>query len=208
MKLKLKQYFLFFVIVISQNIIAQDKPHLYFNKDGKEIAKDDYCRRCEIQYFIPVEIENDSIIKHVIIPRQIMGVLNKKELMQVQQFIGNTVNRKIYKNHIIILNYFTTKNSNIKHYTNNKGYIKKCKKDETISQFFITEKDFKFTSRKTPIFEDITGNIARIFFQNSNINCSYVIIKPDGYYYTYLGEYPQDRIIDIAKSSWNASKNN
>lgn len=207
------RFLVVFVILFSQTVFSQQKAkkEYFYDENWKPITRVNFEKkirnnRRKLTY---KAIENDTATVGKIFLRENFGFLDKRKKVRLVNYLEKITNTKIDSTDIIIVNFYfkekryNCKNCCIKHYTSDEKYIKSLKKNKGIKQFFITEKDFLF--KKNNVFNDVHALIQKMFFKYVFYCGNYVIIKPDGEFLRYYGEYVQDEIIKKVNSDWSCS---
>tara|TARA_R110002124_G_scaffold120895_6_gene279034 strand:+ start:94103 stop:94726 length:624 start_codon:yes stop_codon:yes gene_type:complete len=197
------------VFLLSCLIHAQEKKTYYFNEVSDRITSVEFKNGINYQFNLPRTVENDTAVFNLLIARQSYGQLNSEERKQFFQLLEKTTNNKVDTSTTVIINFFHGgEGKSIKHHTRDRPYISKTRKIKELTQFFITEKGYFYSHRKPPVFEDAYDIIRRLFFPIHFRGGNYLIIKPDGSFYRYYGEYPQSEIIPKALSTWKTTVKN
>ena len=124
--------------------------------------------------------------------------------MAVKQELYKLTGKTIDRTQIIIINYFY-RNTNgnttlaINHYPYDNKYKRYVKKNPGIAQFFMTEKHLQH--KEDYVYEDKDEVIKNLLFKYP-FEANYIILKPNGKHFRQAGEYKQDEIAELVKSSW------
>jgi hypothetical protein len=128
------------------------------------------------------------------------GVLNRDEKIKLFEELNILSNVKIDSLKTVIIHFFDKpkirpNGSCIDHYTSDKTYSKFIKDNQTIKQFFMSQKDYKYN--KKAVIEDRNNIIRTLIFEKAQSCGNYIIIKPDGKFFKVFGEYHQDLISKV-----------
>ena len=209
-----KTKFVLLLLIFSQIIFSQEKTKkdYFYDENWKPISRLKFQNKIKNRNYklIYKAVENDTAFIGKLILRESFGFLDKRKKIRLINYLEKITSSKIDSTDIIIINfYFEDKGSRckdccVKHYTSDKKYIKSLKKNKGIKQFFIIEKDFLF--KKNNVFNDVHALIQKLFFNYVFYCGNYVIIKPNGDFLRYYGEYSQDKILKKTKSDWSKRK--
>lgn len=125
------------------------------------------------------------------------GALSAENKSILIEELGRLSNSKIDGNKTIVINFFDLPEHNpngscIDHYTSDVSYVRFFKRNSNAIQFFITQKGYNYAKKN--VFEDKSNVLKELLFLNSKACGNYTIIKPDGQFITYFGEYRQENI--------------
>jgi hypothetical protein len=125
------------------------------------------------------------------------GTLNQSEKNKLFDELNKLTNIKIDSLKTVIINFYDKpqvkpNGSCIDYYTSDNDYLKFIKKNPTILQFFVSQKNYKY--RKKNVIEDKDNKIRELIFEKAKPCGNYLIIKPNGNFLKVFGEYHQDAI--------------
>ena len=190
----------FTLLFFIQTLKSQDKKSYFYDEFLNSVTKEKFDNYNHFDA-IPIVIENDSTIIHKLITRRSFGYVSPSEKKTFYSAVENITDSKIDTTKMVIINYYLKKNSCLKHYSSDESYLKSIKRNNNIQQFFITSKNYKY--RKKGVYIDTLNYFKEAFFKYETLCGNYLIMRPNGKFFRYLGEYHQDKIIDIAKSDWS-----
>ena len=138
---------------------------------------------------------NEKIIHY---DKQKVGKISKEILNKIRNQLSSSANKQIDSSQTIVINYFPAPdkcqgkekwNSFFLNKVNR--YVKKIEKKENVQQFFIfkDKKSIKNFDKKFTCFLDENQLIEKTFFKFHYPCFSYVIIRPNGNYFSQRGEY-------------------
>ena len=189
---------------------SQEKPLKYFDLEGNELTREDFFKSKDFDEVISLYFENDSIRFGTYIKRKIIGKLNESELIIFKSFLQELDSSKFDSTKNIVLNYISenpkkTWTKPLKYTWNiyNVDYLTKLHKLAEINQYWIISpknEDIEYyRNEKLNCFIDKDNFIKDLFFIYE-INCgNFVIIKPNGEYLVYLGEYGKSTVWESVK---------
>ncbi|WP_439128099.1 hypothetical protein [Polaribacter sp.] len=192
------------ILFICQFTSAQKK-ELYVNDDYVLIGKETYNKNIPGKYFTYFKQENDSLIIYIKSPSIKVGRIKDSVHNKIKYYLKELTNKKIDEKNTIIINYFPENdkclgnrrwNSSILYKF--KKFVKNVKSKENISQFFIfkDESVVKNFKRKFTWYLDKNQIIEKEFFKLHYLCFSYIIIKPNGNYYSKRGEYDINKLLE------------
>ena len=174
------------------------KKSYYANEDLKIISKEEYEKNVLKKDFFKLDYLLDTITLTVKVYRQKSGRLLKKTYDSIKKELSKISNKQIDTNQTIVINYFPAPdkcqgkekwNSFFLNKVNR--YVKKIEKKKNVQQFFIfkDKKSIKNFDKKFICFLDENQLIEKTFFKFHYPCFSYVIIRPNGNYFSQRGEY-------------------
>jgi hypothetical protein len=201
----MKIHKLLFIVLISSLSIAQKKKEIYLNDRLEEITKNEFQAPLKESDYL-IKIDSDTIVSNVRIKRNTDGKLSSEELEYIKGRLETLSAVGISAFDRIVINYYpgadicnTTgdKSFVIEKY---KAYVASIAKIANVKQFFIY-KDFQGTQSygKLKWYHDPNQVFEKTFFKLHYPCGSYVIIKPDGAYNSYKGEYDTNKILEKVK---------
>ncbi|OUR91071.1 hypothetical protein A9Q87_11385 [Flavobacteriales bacterium 34_180_T64] len=201
--------FLFLIFQFSS--YSQEKKEFYFDHLGHRITKEYFYSNKkfvegEIKY-LHLVFENDTSTTSVLHPRKVYGKLNKTDLDSLRSKLNSISesNPISYKSHIVI-NYFSgnypislKKPTGWNIYHND--YKRKLDRiiDSNMYWIYNDIEDLKFQRKKRLWVKDEEHFIKNLFFPFHIPYGNFVIIKPDGNYICFYGEYGKQSVWNVAK---------
>ncbi len=192
--------------LITVSTFAQKK-EIYLNDDLIEITQSDFKKTDEQYKFYNLQFELDTLIANVKVQRIRKGKIASELLNLIKSEISTISGDTIPKNNFIVINYYhgldKCNSSGDKSFVRAKykRFLKKLKKAENISQFFIykSPEGTKEYGKQLNWIKDEFGTIEKIFLPLHYPCGSFVLIDSEGNYYVQKGEYDIERIIDLLK---------
>lgn len=188
------------ILLISFQNFGQTKPMNFYNENGQEITKEEFIELKDYSKNLDLYFENDSLQYGLLVKRQKFGKLNKKTLILLKQYLTEISKVKIDSTQNIVINYLTEipkKIENTKPISTwnilDRNYLKKLHKIADINQFWINSPNsdnLKYYHRKRINWITDKDNLfKKIFFPYDVKYGNYILLKPDGKFYYYLGEH-------------------
>lgn len=189
--------------VCSFELQAQSEPPvIYLNESGEPIDREEFDTTLGLWHHLVLEEVTDKGVYKKLVAREAYGFLDtgtrqdlRKELERLTQ--SSMDDRKSW---LIHFNYNNPDTSPA--YLKSKSLRRAASRLPHIQQVFITERDYVFDHPKYPVYEDRFDAIRRLFFADLNYGTHYLIVRPDGEYYRYLGEYSEKRLWEKVATSW------
>jgi hypothetical protein len=199
-----------FTIILSLLSIGAfaQKKEIYLDDDSMsneeliQISKNKFEINIKGYIYYNFKFDLDTLIVNVKVPRIKKGEISTKDLDSIKSELSTISGGKISKEDLIVINYHNGLDSCNSTGIKGKGFLKKLKKIENVSQFFMyrsPEGTEKFRKELNWI-EDKYGTIEKTFLP---LHCpcgSYVLIDENGNYYIQKGEYSTATIIKLLKN--------
>jgi len=164
----------------------------------------DYRRNLDL-YF-----ENDSIQYGLLIERQKFGQLYQKTLKELKTYLTDLSQTPIDSTQNIVVNYLTAL-PKIPEITKSRSgwnvldrnYLKKLHRIAPIHQFWINSPDSDnlkyYHQNKINWITDKDNLFKKLFFPYEVKYGNYILIKPDGKFYNFMGEHSKYKIWETAE---------
>jgi len=194
----MKNIYIFLFILSLKSLYSQNKKIIFADEDLNILSKEEYLNNPLQKKHFEYEVKNDSSIIRVKVERQKFGRIDKATNQKIRVYLQNLSNYPIDSSKTIVINYFPSvdkcqgkDNWNSFFIQKCNSYIKRLEKINNISQFFIfkDKNSVKNFGRKFKWYKDEDKLIEKNFFKFHYPCFSYVIIKPNGNYYSERGEY-------------------
>ncbi len=197
-------------ILFSCLSFGQTKPIAFYNESGEKIDKQEFIENKDYVKNLDLYFENDTTQIALLVTRKKFGQLNKNTFENLKLYLTELTDKQIDSTQNIVINYLTPlpkkdKNTSSKSAWNifDRNYTKKLHKIANINQFWInsTECDnLEYNhSKKINWIADKDNLFSKLFFPYKVRYGNYILIKPDGKYYYYLGEHSKYQIWENAK---------
>lgn len=189
---------------------GQDKPILFYTENGKQVSKQEFFKTRDHNNNLDLYFENDTTQLGILIARQKFGQLDKSTFNNLKDYLSELTSKSIDSSQNIVINYLTvypskkdvkTEQSNWNVLDND--YTRKLHKVANINQFWINSPECDnlnyYRQKKINWIADTENLLKKIFFPYEIENGHYVLIKPDGRFYYYLGEHSKYNIWENAE---------
>ncbi len=208
-KMKIIKYLT--VLLISIKSFSQTKPTIFYNENGKEMTREIFIKSIDYNKNLNLYFENDSIQYGLLVKRRNFGRLDKKTFTKLKAYLTQLSKIKIDSTQNIVVNYitgFTDYKGNTKPRPTwsilQKNYTKELHKIADIVQFWIyppksSDNLTYYLQKRNNWIEDKENIFKKLFFPHEIEFGNYILIKPDGKFYYYLGEHSKYGIWDTSK---------
>ncbi|APG64287.1 hypothetical protein LPB136_02385 [Tenacibaculum todarodis] len=201
----MKKIFLILILLTHFNTYSQSKKIMYVDEDLKILTIEQYKSNPLNKRHYEFRVEKDSVIFYIKAVKEKFGRISKEIHEKIKNNLITVSNSKINSNQTIIINYFPKKDKCLGNTGWNNSFLKLTKtyttvlkEKKNIKQFFIFKDDkiVKNFSKEFQWYKDNSQLIEKTFFKFHYPCFSYVIIKPNGNYYTKRGEYRITEILE------------
>lgn len=159
---------------------------------------------------VDVYLENDTSEIAVLYVRRREGKLDSEKMNLLRKYLKQISGGAVIENHLIIINYITSvpviepKEPISNWYILNKNYTTRLKK-ETPNYYFIyneaqTEAKNHYNRKYIKLYPDTGSNLLKLLFPAEANYGNAAVIRPDGTFITYLGEYGPDEVYRMIES--------
>ena len=197
-------------IIISSLTYGQEKPIIFYNESGEKISKQEFIKIKDYGENLDLYYENDTTLIGLLITRQKFGQLDKKTFEYLKSYLTELTDKQIDSTQNIVINYLTAypkKDENKKPRTGwnvlHRDYLKKLHKIEIIKQFWIHSSEcdnLEYNHQKRINWiQDEDNLLKKLFFPYEVRHGNYILIRPDGKFYYYLGEHSKYQIWENAE---------
>tara|TARA_R100000935_G_scaffold47857_1_gene72076 strand:+ start:638 stop:1303 length:666 start_codon:yes stop_codon:yes gene_type:complete len=201
----MRNYILYLILIISTTIYSQKKSSVYYDENDNKLTEKEFFRNKEYSKNLDLYFENDSIQFGILVRRYQFGTLDKYTFEKLKSYLTQISEIEIDSTKNIVINYLSSlpekKYNTIPKSTWNildTDYLKKLYKIAEIEHFWISsprsdnliyyhQDDINWLKDKEDFFKNV-------FFPYEIKYGNYILIKPDGSYYYYLGEYSKYEI--------------
>ena len=198
------------LILFSCLTFGQEKPIVFYNEGGEKISREQFIETKDFSKNLDLYFENDTTQIALLIMRQKFGALDKSTFTFLKSYLKDLSNKTIDSTQYIVINYLTPyperdNNSKTKSGWNvlDRDYLKKLHKIANITQFYINAPDcnnLKYNhSKRIPWISDKQNLFRKLFFPYHVRYGNYILIKPNGKFYYYLGEHSKYEIWENAE---------
>ncbi|AGC78603.1 hypothetical protein LX97_02634 [Nonlabens dokdonensis] len=185
-----------------------EKPSYYFGNKGETISKEEFAQKAmSFGYDYKYKEMDTAFVGRLILKRE-KGTLTKEQLVEVRKYLKKLTGKNINTNSTIVINYFVAPKDGDKtcadSYVNDSDYAKRLQQLDLTEQFFIAEKRYQL--EKKNVYQESADFLKHYLFENARTCGNYMILRPDGSFYSKYGEYEQDKIISLIDVTWDINK--
>ncbi|MCG7502911.1 hypothetical protein MHM83_13660 [Tenacibaculum sp. Mcav3-52] len=192
--------------IITLGAYAQLKDTIFLNENSIKLTKEAYFSNEKNEHFFHFKTQKDSTTTILIkVAQRKYGRIDINTHNKIKKYLFFLSNKEIDSSKTIIINYFPKQDNccipnnpwSIASIKSFKRFVQKLKNKEHIYQFFIF-KDTRTVNNFSGYFSwyaDKESIIEKAFFKFQYPCYSYIIIKPNGNYFTFRGEYYAPEII-------------
>ncbi len=186
------------IILLSFKGFSQKKKLVFYNENEEEITKEIFFNTKDYSKNLDLYFENDSVQYGLLITRQKYGKLDKETFTELKNYLDELSGIKIDSTQNIVINYLTEfpkkeQNNKPKSKWNvlDKDYVIKLNDISSISHYWINSprcdnlkyyhiKQINWLTDKDDVFKNL-------FFPYETRYGNYILIKPNGQYFYFLG---------------------
>ena len=190
--------------------LGQEKPIVFYNESGDKINKQEFIETKNYNKNLDLYFKNDTTQIALLVTRQKFGQLDKITFEKLKSYLTELTDKKIDSTQNIVINYLTAfpkKADNTKSRSTwnilDKDYLKKLHKIADINQFWIHSPESDnlkyYHQNKINWIADKESIFKKLFFPYELRYGNYVLIKPDGKFYYFLGEHSKYEIWEKSK---------
>ena len=199
-----------FILSISINVIGQTKPIVYLNEKGEGITKEKFINSTDYSKNLDLYFENDSLQYGLLVTRQKVDKLDTNTFKELKNYLAQLSQTQIDSTRNIVVNYLTAFSNNDKSTKSkstwnvlDKDYTKKLHRIAVINQFWISSPENEnleyYHKNRINWIVDKEKLFKKIFFPYDVKYGYYILIKPDGKFYYYLGEHSKNHILNSSR---------
>ncbi len=200
----------FAMLFLSIATFGQKKAINFYDESGKEITKEIFVKSIDHSKNIDLYFENDSLNYALLVIREKEGQLENKTFARLKNYLAELSGAPIDSTKNIVINYLSglpkyngDSEPLLNLYTLESDYLKKLHRIAKIQQFWIhspeTENPEEYIKNNYNWIADKNRFFMDVFFRYEFPYGNYILIKPDGKFYFYLGEHSKERIWKSAR---------
>jgi|TARA_B110000908_G_C10014958_1_gene340322 hypothetical protein len=185
---------------------SQEKKNKFYNESSVEISKNKFLNTHNNNKNLAIYLENDSIKFNLLINRKKSGNLNGKSFNAFKKHLDelNGTQLDSTKNKVIIYLSATpniSPNINLKTTWNifDNDYLKKLNRIDDLEILWIHSPMRKnleyFHSDRINWVADKGDVLKNLFFEYETSYGNFIIVKPNGQYFYYLGEFGKQHVL-------------
>ncbi|WP_323789866.1 hypothetical protein [Psychroserpens sp.] len=198
------------ILLISIKVFGQTKPIIFYNENSEQITKQKFLDTKDYKKNLDLYFENDTTQIGILITRQKFGQLDKKTFNILKSYLNELSGKQIDSTKNLVINYLTAfpkKSENTKYRSTwnvlDKDFLKNLHKIVDINQFWINSPESDnlkyYHQNKINWISDKDNLFKKLFFPYEVRYGNYILIKPDGKFYYYLGEHSKYEIWEKSK---------
>lgn len=192
-------------LLFTCSFFGQEKPIVFYNEGGEKISKQQFFETKDYRNYLDLYFENDTTQIGLLVTRQKFGQLDKNSFENLKSYLTELSDKQIDSTQNIVINYLTAYPKKDENTTSrsgwnvlNRDYLKKLHKIANINQFWMNSLECDnleyFYHKKINWIADKNNLLKELFFPYEVRYGNYVLIKPDGKFYYYLGEHSKYQI--------------
>ncbi|WP_104734530.1 hypothetical protein [Hanstruepera ponticola] len=200
----------FVFILFTCLTFGQEKPIIFYNESREKISKQDFIKTKDYSKNLDLYFENDTTQIGLLVTRKKFGQLDKTTFENLKSYLTELTDKTIDSTQNIVINYLTAfpkKADNTKSRSTwnilDKDYLKKLHNIADINQFWINSPESDnlkyYHQNKINWIADKENLFKKLFFPYEVRYGNYILIKPDGKFYYYLGEHSKYQIWENAE---------
>jgi hypothetical protein len=190
-----KHFFLFLLMAITSGL-ASAQGIRFYDVDGKELKQEEFLKKRNPRHNLALSFQEGRATITRLVKREKTGHLQQDSLQQLFQAI-KTATGHSPANKLLIINYADTCPIQDPRSTNtaatkerHEAYRSGIAKIQNSAQFYIhSDQSKNHCNNLLNWIPDPGSVVQRSFFEYNYPYGGYVIIRPDGRYYAYYGEY-------------------
>lgn len=181
----------------------------FFDVQGNQISKEQFEKQRDSRVNVALSFQKGKTTETRLFPRSEIGVISQERRNKIISSVQESTGKSISDTHLIIINYHQGKDacnsSGNRNKPEMKKYIanhrKKLSRLDNVSEYhlYATLDGLKDYYLLLDWYLDKNLLIENTFFKYKYPCKSFVIIRPDGKYGAYFGEYGSDQVIEMAK---------
>ncbi|MBC5842135.1 MAG: hypothetical protein K2Y30_15660 [Flavobacteriaceae bacterium] len=202
------------LICFTSLLFGQRKQKVFYNEIGEKVEKQKFTESIDHHKNLDVYYENDTTKVGMLVTRQKFGHLDKMTFMNLKEYLTEISAKRIDTTQNIVINYLTAfpkKAANTKSRSNwnilDNDYLENLHKIADISQFWINAPESDnlhyYHADRIKWIADRNNLFKKLFFPYEIRYGNYILIKPDGKFYYYLGEHSKNDILENSKKYFN-----
>ena len=193
---------LLFILILT-NVYSQEKKTIYVDENYSEMTSLEFYSSQKGNGVFRFKFDSDTLTVYLKVKRYAVGRIKKDSLNVIREQLLITSNRKIDPLNTIVINYYPGEDSCNKSgngsylrekYTN---YSREIKRYKDVAQFFIYKdvSGLKIFRKSIKWLPDLNRKIENNFFKWHYPCNSYVVIRPNGNYFSIRGEHDINNIL-------------
>ncbi len=200
----------FLFILFTCLTFGQETPIVFYNESGEKISQQEFIDTKDYSKNLDLYFENDSTQIGLLVTRQKFGQHDKSTFEKLKSYLTELTDKPIDSTQNIVINYLTAypikdekRNTRSRWNVLHRDYPKKLHKIANINQFWIHSSECDnleyYHQKRIKWIEDKDSLLKKLFFPYEVRYGNYILIKPDGKFYYYLGEHSKYKIWENAE---------
>ncbi len=189
---------------------SQTKPTEYYNENEKKISEEQFKKFIDYSQNLNIYFENDTIRYGLLVTRKKYGRLDKETFVALKKYLTDLSGTAIDSSQNIVINYLTAFPKKDKKWSSrstwnvlDKNYLKKLHNIASINQFWINSPECDNLDYhhypKIDWLADQENLFKKLFFQYETEYGNFILIKPTGDFYYYMGEHGKNTILEVSE---------
>jgi len=197
--------FTLLLLCVSAFAFGQKKKEYYLDENFKVISKADFTKRVDHSVNLDHYTENDTAVFGKLVTRETYGKLDNKTIDNLRGYLARLASKSIDTGKIILIHYYSgldheyTPRSDFDWERYLEKYKKKYKKTADPEEYWIYKDKENLKSvlfPNAPWLHDSDRLVENTFFPYHFNYGSFVIIHPNGNFYSYFGEHGLKQILE------------
>lgn len=190
-----KQIQILLFLLLFLNGYAQKKKTVYINADSIIITKKEY-KAANNNLFSKEKVTTDSLITNRLKSKRAYGFINAEYKKLLFSILDKLSNETTDRNSKIFIHNFSNLKKPLKKAKKNKCYWDYLNANQKKYTSFLITSLPSLKTKKNRTFYDEKKIIQQLFFSFSDYEINHVIIKPNGEFTIYYGDYNMCYILD------------
>jgi hypothetical protein len=192
--------YIFIIILLLPILSNSQATEVYLDEENQTISKEEYYKNFDKTKYLYSRFDLDTTIVNLKTIKQVKGSISKPLLDSIKNGLNKQGKETLTENQTIVIRYYTTIDDCYIDYKNNlsqRYFDRKIKRAKNTKHVYVLSRDKDFEEKVDKIWHsDPYRLIEKNFFPLHYICGSYLIIDPQGNYYTSRGEYNPKSILD------------
>ncbi|WP_299706832.1 hypothetical protein [uncultured Pontibacter sp.] len=197
-------------LLLTTQAFAQNKPMKYYGENGREVSEQVFFESRNYSQNLDLYFEDDSTHYGLLVTRQNSGKLDQQVFEELKAHLTQISGKQVDATKNIVVNYLTAFPEKIQPTTPksawnmfDKDYLRKLHKIAAIEQFWLNSPEAEnlayYHKNSINWIEDKGSHFQKVFFPYEVGVGNFVLLKPDGQFYYYLGEHGKQEVWEKAQ---------
>lgn len=200
---------LFILLLFPTLAFAQKKPVRYFDENLSPISKAEYKKGEKEPNVLLLDFDLDTAVYYVKAKREHSGQLPAETMQALRKNLEAVSTISVPDDHLIVIDYYpgpdrcnssgTNDQQWIKSY--HEAYLKKLHETPNVSQYYLynTKEGLERYEGIYTWYPDLENLVMQTFFKLHYPCGSVVVIRPDGQYKSFFGEYSSEYVCTLVR---------